>query len=45
MYASLFDSLRFVRTVPVLRGIDTALTLGVFTSTHLRRAWPAPTTP
>ncbi len=42
-YAPLFDSLRFVRTVPVLRGADTALTLGVFSGTRLRRAWQAPT--
>ena len=41
-YASMFDSLNFVRTVPVLRGADTALTLGVFTATRLRGVWPAP---
>ena len=35
-YASLFDSLQFVRTIPVLRGADTALTLGVFTTRRLR---------
>ncbi len=44
-YASLFDSLPFVRAVPVLRGADTALTLGVFTTHHLRRSWHAATPP
>ena len=37
-YAARFDSLHFVRTIPVLRGADTALTLGVFTTRHLRGA-------
>jgi 4-amino-4-deoxy-L-arabinose transferase-like glycosyltransferase len=41
-YAPFFDTLRFVRTVPVLRGADTAITLGVFAATRLRRGWPAP---
>lgn len=35
-YASRFDSLQFVRTIPVLRGADTALTFGVFTTRRLR---------
>lgn len=38
-YASLFDSVRFVRSVPVLRGADTALVVSVFTTTRLRRMW------
>jgi len=38
-YASLFDSVRFVRSVPVLRGADTALVVSVFTTTRLRRLW------
>ena len=42
-YAPMFDSLHFVRTVPVLRGADTALTLGVFSGIRLRRKWQAPT--
>ncbi len=42
-YQSLFDSVGFVRSVPVLRGADTALMVSVFTTTHLRRMWqPAP---
>jgi 4-amino-4-deoxy-L-arabinose transferase-like glycosyltransferase len=42
VYAPLFDSLRFVRTLPVLRGADTAITFGVFTATRLRHGWPSP---
>jgi 4-amino-4-deoxy-L-arabinose transferase-like glycosyltransferase len=36
---ALFDTLRFEGTVPVLRGADTAITIGVFRAVHLRRAW------
>lgn len=42
-YVPLFDSVRFIRTVPVLRGADTALTFGVFSAVHLRRGWAAST--
>ncbi len=44
-YRSMFDSAHFERTVPVLRGADTALLVSVFTTTHLRRSWPPPATP
>ncbi len=36
VYQSRFDSLQFVRTIPVLRGADTALVLGVFITRGLR---------
>ena len=40
-YLALFDTLRFEGTVPVLRGADTALTVGVFRAKGLRQGWPA----
>ena len=39
-YRSLFDSVHFIGTTPVLRGADTALTVGIFHAVHLRHAWP-----
>ncbi len=39
-YQSLFDSVRFVTSVPVLRGVDTAMVVSVFTATNLRKVWP-----
>jgi len=44
-YVPLFDSLRFVATVPVLRGPDTALTVRVYAALRLRRVWSTPRTP
>jgi 4-amino-4-deoxy-L-arabinose transferase-like glycosyltransferase len=35
---SVFDTVRFERTIPVLRGADTALTVGVFVTRGLRAA-------
>ncbi len=40
-YRALFDSVHFIGTTPVLRGADTALTVGIFHTVHLRHAWPA----
>ncbi|MBC7844057.1 MAG: glycosyltransferase family 39 protein [Gemmatimonadaceae bacterium] len=34
-YVTMFDTLHFEGTVPVLRGADTAVTLGVFRAVHL----------
>lgn len=42
-YRSMFESVRFERTVPVLRGADTALLVSVFTTRHLRTSWQPPT--
>jgi hypothetical protein len=39
-YQSLFGSVQFVGSVPILRGVDTALVVSVFTASGLRRAWP-----
>ncbi|MCC7054724.1 MAG: glycosyltransferase family 39 protein [Gemmatimonadaceae bacterium] len=39
---SMFDTLRFVRMLPVLRGRDTAVTMAVFETSNLRRTWPVP---
>ena len=38
-YRALFDSLHFLGTTPVLRGADTALTVGIYHAVHLRHAW------
>ncbi|MDZ7631195.1 MAG: glycosyltransferase family 39 protein [Gemmatimonadaceae bacterium] len=38
-YRGLFDSVRFVRTLPVLRGADTALMLNLFAARGLHRGW------
>ena len=38
-YVTMFDTLHFEGTVPVLRGADTALTLGVFRAVHLSGTW------
>ena len=38
-FRSLFDNVQFVRTVPILRGADTALLVSVFTTQYLRRPW------
>ena len=38
-YVTMFDTLHFEGTVPVLRGVDTALTLGVFRAVHLSGTW------
>ena len=38
-YLAVFDTVRLVRTVPVLRGVDTALTVALFATSHLRRPW------
>ena len=43
-FLSLVDTLFYERSVPVLRGADTALTIAVFRAVHLRRAW-TPTLP
>ena len=42
-YLAHVDTLFFERTVPVLRGADTALTVAVFRAVHLRHVWAAPT--
>ena len=42
-YRAIFNSVDFVGTTPVLRGVDTAMTVGIFHAVHLRRAW-APST-
>ena len=39
-YRALFDTVRFIGTTPVLRGVDTAVTVGIFHALHLRQAWP-----
>ena len=41
-FISHVDTLFFERTVPVLRGADTALTVAVFRAVHLRQAWTPP---
>ncbi len=38
-FLAVFDTVRLVRTVPVLRGADTALTVALFATSHLRRPW------
>jgi 4-amino-4-deoxy-L-arabinose transferase-like glycosyltransferase len=38
-YLTMFDTIRYVRTVPVLRGADTALSVGVFETINLRQAY------
>ncbi len=43
-YLALFDTVRLIRTVPVLRGSDTALTVALFTTTNFRRLSQAPAT-
>lgn len=44
-FISHVDTLFFERTVPVLRGADTALTVAVFRAVHLRQAWTPPAAP
>ena len=39
---SMFDTLRFVRMLPVLRGRDTAVTMALFETRNLRSTWPVP---
>lgn len=41
---TMFDTLRFERMLPVLRGRDTALTVALFTTRRLDHAWPVPAT-
>ena len=41
-YLAHVDTLSFLRTIPVLRGADTALTVAVFRAVHLRSAWKPP---
>jgi hypothetical protein len=43
-YRTMFDSLHFVGTTPVMRGADTALTVGIFHAVHLRHGWTPATT-
>ena len=38
-YLAHVDTLSFLRTIPVLRGADTALTVAVFRAVRLRSAW------
>lgn len=40
-FLAVFDTIRLVRTVPVLRGTDTALTVALFATSHLRKPWSA----
>jgi 4-amino-4-deoxy-L-arabinose transferase-like glycosyltransferase len=42
-YLAHVGTLAFVRTVPILRGSDTALTVAVFRAVRLRSAWKPPT--
>ena len=41
-HRALFDRLRYVGVMPVLRGADTALSVAVFEAVHLHRGWSRP---
>jgi 4-amino-4-deoxy-L-arabinose transferase-like glycosyltransferase len=38
-FLAVFDTVRLIRTVPVLRGSDTALTVALFATSNFRRPW------
>jgi hypothetical protein len=41
-FLAVFDTIRLQRTVPVLRGRDTALTVALFTTSNFNRLWREP---
>ena len=41
-FLAVFDTVRLLRTLPALRGADTALTVALFATTNFRRPWQTP---